>query len=183
MPDPLQQPAEPQPPAEPPPPGASNVPPGWHPDPQGGGQRWWDGTRWTEHTSAAAGGGSATAGAMATTSDSRNWATAAHLSALIGLLVGFNFVGPLVVYLIKRDEDPYVRDQAAEALNFNLSFFLYAIVAGVITFVLTLLVVGLLLIPVLIAGGVAWLVLVIVAAMKSNRGEAYRYPLTIRLVS
>ena len=54
----------------------------------------------------------------------------AHLSALIGLLVGFNFVGPLVVYLIKRDDDPYVRDQAAEALNFNLSVFLYAVVAG-----------------------------------------------------
>jgi uncharacterized Tic20 family protein len=176
MPDPLQQPAQPTPPA-------SDVPPGWHADPQGGGQRWWDGTRWTEHTSAASGAGSATAGAMATTSDSRNWATAAHLSALIGLLVGFNFVGPLVVYLIKRDDDPYVRQQAAEALNFNLSFFLYGIVAGIITFVLTLLVVGLLLIPVLIAGAVAWLVLVIIAAMKSNRGEAYRYPLTIRLVS
>jgi uncharacterized protein len=176
MPDPLQQPAEPQPPS-------SDVPPGWHPDPQGGGQRWWDGTRWTEHTSAAAGAGPGAAGAMATTSDSRNWATAAHLSALAGLLVGFNFVGPLVVYLVKRDDDPYVRQQAAEALNFNLSFFLYAIVAGIVTFVLTLLVVGLLLIPVLIAAGVAWLVLVIVAAMKSNRGEAYRYPLTIRLVS
>jgi len=175
MPDPLQQPAEPPPPA-------SDVPPGWHPDPQGGGQRWWDGTHWTEHTSGATGAGPAAGGAVGTTSDARNWAMVAHLSALIGLLIGFNFVGPLVVYLVKRDDDPYLRQQAAEALNFNLSVFLYAIVAGVVTFVLTLILVGLLLIPVLIAGGVAWLVLVIVAAMKTNRGEAYRYPLTIRLV-
>lgn len=181
MPDPLQQPAEPQQPADPQP--ASSTPPGWHPDPQGDGQRWWDGSRWTEHTTGASGGPTGSAAGGLVSSDARNWAVAAHLSALVGLVVGFSFIGPLVIYLVKRDDDPYVRQQSAEALNFNLSFLLYAIVAGVITFVLTLILVGLLLIPVLIAGGVAWLVLVIVAAMKANQGEAYRYPVTLRLVN
>lgn len=158
------------------------VPAGWHPDPQGGGgQRWWDGTRWTEHTTPAA--GAAVAGAPMSSSESRGWAVAAHLSALIGLVIGFSFIGPLVVYLVKRDEDPYVRDQAAEALNFNLSVLIYFVVLGIATFILTLIIIGLLLIPVLIILGIAWLVLVIIAAMKANEGQAYRYPLTIRFVN
>lgn len=157
-----------------PPPAAP--PAGWHPDPQGlPQQRYWDGSRWTEHTAPlqpqATGGG-----------DARQWALIAHLSALAGLVVGFNFLGPLIVYLVKRDEGGFVRHHAAEALNFNLSVFIYAVVGGLLTVVLVFFIVGILLIPLIVVAAIAWVVLVVVAAVKANQGELYRYPLTIRLV-
>jgi uncharacterized Tic20 family protein len=120
---------------------------------------------------------------MVPDADSRRWAMIAHLSAFAGAWFALAFVGPLIVYLIKRDEDPFVRDQAAEALNFNLSMLLYSIVGGIILVLLILLLVGLLLIPLALAAVVAWIVLIIIAAQKSNGGEAYRYPLTIRFVN
>lgn len=106
--------------------------------------------------------------------DSQNWATLAHLSALVMFVGVPSLVGPLVVWLVKKD-DPYIEAHAKEALNFNISFLIYAIVAGIAVILL----IGLLALPVIF---VAWLVLVIVAAMKTADGEFYRYPLTMRLV-
>jgi uncharacterized Tic20 family protein len=100
----------------------------------------------------------------------------AHLSALAGLIIGLNWLGPLLVYLVKKDEHPFIADQSREALNFNLSVFIYIIVSAI----LIILVVGLLLLP---AVAIAWLILTIIAAIRANNGEPYRYPLTIRLVS
>jgi uncharacterized Tic20 family protein len=158
------------------------TPPGWYPDPNApGGQRWWDGAQWTSHTSQPQSPAPMTASAPAT-SESRNWAMAAHLSALVGLVVGFSFLGPLVIYLVRKD-DPYVRAHAAEALNFNLSALIYAFVGGFVLVILIVLIVGLALIPLAIAAGIAWVVLVIIAGIKASKGEAYRYPLTIRFVS
>jgi len=159
-----------------PPPAAAS---GWYPDPAGSGSlRYWDGTRWTDAMSSAV----PPASPHNARDDSRTWALAAHLSALLSLVIGFPFVGPLVVYLVKKD-DAFVRRHAAEALNFNLSVMLYAIVLGVATFVLIFFVVGLALIPVLILGFLAWIVLVCLAAAKAGQGREYRYPLTIRFVS
>lgn len=107
--------------------------------------------------------------------DSRNLATLAHLSAFVTFVGIPSFLGPLAVWLFRRD-DPYVEAQAKEALNFNLSFLLYGFVAAVSIILL----VGLLALPVVL---VTWFVLVIVAAMGAGRGEAYRYPLTIRFVA
>ena len=157
--------------------------PGWYPDPNApGGQRWWDGSQWTSHVQAPAGPATTPPAFPQPRPDSRNWAMAAHLSALIGLIVGFGFLGPLVVYLVRRD-DPYVRAHAAEALNFNLSVLIYALIGGFVLVILIILIVGLLLIPVAIAAFVAWIVLVVLAGVKASRGEAYRYPVTIRFVS
>ena len=124
----------------------------------------------------------------AVSAEERQWAMFAHLSALIGGIVTAGwagslgcFVGPLVIWMMKKDTMPFVDDQAKEALNFNISV---AIVFFVL-FVLTLVTLGigaLLTVPVMILVGIGWLVLTIIAGMKANQGERYRYPLTLRLV-
>jgi uncharacterized Tic20 family protein len=108
--------------------------------------------------------------------NARQWAMIAHLSALAGLIIGLNWLGPLIVYLVKKDEHPFIADQSREALNFNLSVFIYIIASAILIIV----VIGIVLLPVV---AIAWLVLTIMAAVRANNGESYRYPLTIRLVT
>lgn len=109
--------------------------------------------------------------------DERQWALFAHLSALAGLLIPFgNILGPLIVWQIKKNEMPFVDDQGKEALNFQIT----VLIAVVVCLVLSVLLIGLLLLPVV---AVADLVLTIVAAIKANQGETYRYPFTLRLIS
>lgn len=119
--------------------------------------------------------------------DERQWAMFAHLSALAGGLLtsaiggwGF-FIGPLVIWLMKKDTMPFVADQAKEALNFNIT------VSGifVILLVFTIFTLGLgalLTVPVMLVVGIGALVLIVMAAIKANEGVAYRYPLTLRLI-
>lgn len=106
----------------------------------------------------------------------RTWGGAAHWSALVAAFVAMAFLGPLLVLLVKGNESPYIRAQAVEALNFQLSILIY----GVVSFVLIFVLVGLLLLP---AVGIMWLVLTIMGSVKSAKGEFHRYPLTIRMVS
>jgi uncharacterized Tic20 family protein len=98
-------------------------------------------------------------------------------------VVGLPFLGPLVIWLAKRGDHPYIAEQAREALNFNLSMFIYSLAIGVVSFIGLFLIVGVLgfvflglvLLPL-------WLVLTIVGAVKAGNGEAYRYPFTMRMV-
>lgn len=110
--------------------------------------------------------------------EERNWALLAHLSAIAGvLLAGLGIVlGPLVVWLIKREDSAFVADQAKEALNFNITMLLGYIAGAVLIPVL----VGLLILPVL---GLLHLVLMIVAMIRASEGVRYRYPFALRLVS
>lgn len=110
---------------------------------------------------------------------------AAHLSALVMLVGVPSLLGPLVVWLIKKDASGFVDDQGKEALNFNLSVFVYGIIGSILLVVLGIVTLGLgllVLVPVALAAIVAWLVLTVVAAMRANEGHVYRYPLTIRFV-
>jgi len=107
--------------------------------------------------------------------DEKNWAVLSHLSAFVMFLGVPALIGPLVVWLLKKDL-PYVDEQGKEALNFNISFLIYGIVSAVSIIFL----IGLLLLPVVL---VTWFVLVIVAAVKAGAGEHYRYPFTLRFVS
>ncbi|GAA3755301.1 hypothetical protein HDA32_004201 [Spinactinospora alkalitolerans] len=99
--------------------------------------------------------------------------TFALLSHLGGLLLGF--VAPLVVFLIKKDESPYVRHHAVEALNFQITMCIGYVVSGVLSIVL----IGLLLLPIVF---IVSLVFSIMATMAANRGEWYSYPFNIRMV-
>ena len=104
------------------------------------------------------------------------WGCAAHWSALVASVVALAFLGPLIVMLTKGNESAYVRRQAVESLNFQLSILIYAIISFVLIFVL----VGFVLLPIV---GLMWLVFTIIGSVRSSRGEEYRYPLTIRMVS
>lgn len=107
------------------------------------------------------------------------WASAAHWGALVagvatsGLLP---IVVPLVVMLTKGNESPFIRRHAVESLNFQISMTIYMVVSLLLMLVL----IGFL---TALAVGITWLVCTIIAAIKANNGEDYRYPLTIRLVS
>ena len=101
--------------------------------------------------------------------------TLALLSHLLGIVTGF--IGALVIWLISKDDTSkgFVIDQAKEALNFQIT----VLIAFVISWVLMFVLIGMLLLPLV---ALANLVLCILAAVKSNNGEAYRYPFTLRLI-
>ena len=107
--------------------------------------------------------------------EERQWALFGHLSALTGLFTGGvgNIVGPLVIWLVKKDSMPFASDQAKEALNFNITL----LIVGVILFLITLVTFGIGVIvtaPLGLLVFIAWLVLTIIAAVKANDGIAYR---------
>ncbi len=119
--------------------------------------------------------------------EEKQWGMFGHLSALTGVVTGGlgNFLGPLIVWQMKKDTLPFAADQAKEALNFNITLLIVGVVFGVIGAIFTAITLGLgaiLVVPVALALGVAWLVFTIMAAIKANDGVAYRYPLTIRLI-
>ena len=119
--------------------------------------------------------------------EERQWAMFAHLSALVGGLLtsaiggwGF-FIGPLVIWLMKKDTMPFVADQAKESLNFNITVSAIFLVLLILTIV-TLGIGALLTVPVMLVVGIGALVLIVMASMKANEGVAYRYPFAIRLI-
>ena len=111
------------------------------------------------------------------TENERTWGMLAHLSALVGLvfpLVG-NILGPLLVWLTKRDQSAFIAAHAKEALNFNITVTL----AGVVCLFLALIFIGFLLGMALF---IAWLVMTLVAAIRASEGVPYHYPLSLRLI-
>jgi uncharacterized Tic20 family protein len=115
--------------------------------------------------------------ARAPTENERTWGMLAHLSALAGLvmpLVG-NVLGPLAVLIARRDESAFVSAHVKEALNFNIT----VAMAAVLCAVLSLVFIGLLLGTALF---IAWLVMTLIAAIRASEGAPYRYPLSVRFV-
>jgi uncharacterized protein len=121
---------------------------------------------------------STAASGAAPTENERTWGMLAHLSALVGLLIPLigNVLGPLVVSIARSDQSAFVAAHAKEALNFNISVTLAALLCTLLMLVF----VGFLLGSALF---IAWLVMTLIAAIKASEGAAYRYPFSLRLVS
>ena len=117
------------------------------------------------------------ASASGISAEERQWAMFAHLSALIGLVIPLgNLIGPLVIWLMKKESMPFVDQQGKEALNFQIT----VLIAMMISAVLIIVVIGFVL---MFLVGLAALVLTIMAGIKANEGVAYRYPFTLRLIN
>lgn len=121
-------------------------------------------------------------------SSARNWAMGCHLAALV-LYVGVpfgNILGPLVVWLLKKDEYALVDQQGKESLNFQISLMIYSLVAIIAIIICA---VSIILVPLAVVLGILLvllyllnLVVIIVAAIKTSNGELFTYPLTIKLI-
>lgn len=111
------------------------------------------------------------------TQDEKMWGMFVHLSALAGYIIPLgSIIGPLVIWSIKKEEYPFVDDQGKEALNFNISMIIYYIASAILIFI----VIGILM---LIALGIFQLIMIIIASVKANNGETFRYPMTIRFIN
>ena len=113
--------------------------------------------------------------------DARMWGMICHLAALAGIMVPVIgcIVGPLVVWQIKKDDFPFVDKQGKEAVNFQISMLLYLLISAILWIPLSFFCIGVI-IPVAIS--IVDLIFLLIAAVKANDGEHYRYPLTIRFI-
>ena len=107
----------------------------------------------------------------------RTWSAFCHASALLGVFFHFpgHLLGPLVVWLIKRDDAPEIDAHGKEAINFQISMLIYNVVAAIFCLIL----VGFVFLAIL------WIlnaIFVIIAAIQASDGKFYRYPMTIRFI-
>jgi len=109
--------------------------------------------------------------------DTMRWASICHIIALVGLLGnGIGFVlGPLIVWLLKKDDHPFIDEQGKEALNFQITMIIALAISGLLALVL----IGFVLLFVV---GIFMTVMPIIAAIKASEGKHYRYPVSIRFV-
>jgi hypothetical protein len=108
--------------------------------------------------------------------DERTWAMLCHFSAFAGLIFPFgNFLAPLIIWLIKKEELEFVEDQGKEVFNFQISMTIYLLISGMLCFIL----IG---IPILIGLVIFSFIITIIAAISANDGKSYRYPINLRLI-
>lgn len=120
--------------------------------------------------------------------EERQWAMLAHLSALLGYILtsgwagsAGGFIGPLIVWMVKKDTMPFVDNQAKEALNFSITICIAFAVLWTLT-IMTFLIGAIITLPLMLVVGVYALVFTIIASMKTYQGVAYRYPFALRLI-
>jgi uncharacterized Tic20 family protein len=109
--------------------------------------------------------------------EERQWAMFAHIGTFSSLFVPLgNFIAPIVIWQMKKHESEFVVDQAKESLNFQITIIIYALISFLLVFIF----IGFFLIFALV---IFSLIVVIIAGIKANEGEYYRYPMCIRLIS
>ncbi len=109
--------------------------------------------------------------------EARKWAMICHIVALVGLIgngIGF-LVAPLIVWLIKKEDHPFIDEQGKEAVNFQITMF----IAGFVSVILILVLIGIFLLFLVL---LAMIIFPIIAAVKANDGEHYRYPFALRFI-
>ena len=111
------------------------------------------------------------------TKDERTWAMLCHFSSFTGFIfpLGGNIIAPLIIWLIKKEELPFVDDQGKEVLNFQISITIYFIISGILCIIL----IG---IPIFIGLVIFGFIITIIAAINANNGTPYRYPINIRFI-
>ena len=110
------------------------------------------------------------------TKDERTWGMLCHFSAFIGFIFPIgNILAPLIIWLIKKEEMPFVQDQGKEVINFQISITIYFIISAFLCIIL----IG---IPIIIGLGIFDFIITIIAAISSNDGKLYRYPINLRLI-
>lgn len=108
--------------------------------------------------------------------DERDWGMFCHLAVFTGFLIPLgNVIGPLVIWLMKKEKYPFVAYHGKEVLNFQLSVLIALLVSWVLVFVL----IGFLLLPAVI---ITALVLTIIGIVKAGNGEYYRYPFSFKFI-
>ncbi|HUG10723.1 MAG TPA: DUF4870 domain-containing protein [Opitutaceae bacterium] len=108
--------------------------------------------------------------------DEKTFAMFCHLSALAGFIIPFgNVIGPLILWQMKKAESAFIDDQGKEALNFQITIIIAALICLALIFVL----IGAFLLPLV---GIVSLIFTVIGAIKANEGVTYRYPFAIRLV-
>lgn len=116
--------------------------------------------------------------------EQRQWAMWCHLAGLAGYLPVIpglgSLIGPLIVWLIKKDEMPFVDDQGKQVINFKISVLIVALVLGVLSVIPPVFCVT---IPLLVALLIADIVFTVVAAIRANEGQRYRYPYAWKFLS
>jgi uncharacterized Tic20 family protein len=106
------------------------------------------------------------------TSDERTLAILAHI---LPILFGFGILAPLIIYLVRKDDSSFVKENAREALNFQITMIICFIIAAI----LTAIVIGIFL---LMALGIIDVVLAVIAAVRVSENKIYRYPFNLRLI-
>ena len=117
---------------------------------------------------------------MASSGVSEEDKSMAMLCHLLAIFTGF--VGPLVIWLVKKDQSAFIAHHGREALNFQITMLLVMLCVGSVTMVLMLVLIGIFLVPVLFAIPIIGIVLEAIAAVSAQRGEWHRYPCCLRLV-
>jgi uncharacterized protein len=119
---------------------------------------------------------------QAANADDRLWAMVAHLSAPVAALVSagwLTILGPLIVWLAKKDSSPFVRNASAGAFNFTVTMWLTSLVGWILTITVVGAIIG---IPLIIIGSLGSIILGIVGAIKTWGGQSYTYPWQARLL-
>jgi uncharacterized Tic20 family protein len=111
-----------------------------------------------------------------TTPEERNWSLAAHIGSIVTAWFALGLIAPLIVLLVKGKESPFIRRHAVESLNFQIN----ALIWTALSYLLMIVLIGFFTIAIY---GIFYLICVIIATVRASRGEEYRYPLTIRLIS
>jgi len=108
--------------------------------------------------------------AITPTQDEKTMAILSHILTLVA-----GFIAPLIIWLVKKDESPFVSEHAKESLNFQITMF----ICYVISFILMIVIIGIFMLAVL---GIIHLILVIIATLKASEGKYYKYPINLRII-